>query len=271
MRLTSKPLAAIVIAVLFGGIFFSSALGWWQTTSSKEAAVYAEGEFAGQANPADIRGSYTFGDVEKNFGIPAGLLAQAFGVQSDAPAAFAVKGLEEMYLDSPQEVGTASVRLFVAFYLGLPIDLSADIYLPEAAAQILGERSLGAEQAAYLETHRVPDLNHAGAAPAQPEAAQTPAPAASQPESAPLPAPAQPGDAALTPAHTPQVSPGTIRGKTTFAELIEWGLKPETIEAVIGLPLPPSLGLTVRDFCLQNGLDFETLRPALQAELDRLN
>ena len=55
-------------------------MGWWQTESTKEAAVFTSGEFAGQANPADIRGSYTFGDVEKNFGIPAALLAQAFGV-----------------------------------------------------------------------------------------------------------------------------------------------------------------------------------------------
>ena len=63
MRLTSKPLAALVIAIMLGGILFSSALGWWETESSKEAVVYTEGQFAGQANPADIRGSYTFGDV----------------------------------------------------------------------------------------------------------------------------------------------------------------------------------------------------------------
>ncbi len=70
MNLTSKPLAAIIFVILFGGIAFTTAMGWWQTISSKEAATYTEGEFAGQSNPADIRGSYTFGDVEKNFGIP---------------------------------------------------------------------------------------------------------------------------------------------------------------------------------------------------------
>ncbi len=52
MNLTSKTLAAIILVVLFGGIIFSTAMGWWATESSKVAATYTEGEFAGQANPA---------------------------------------------------------------------------------------------------------------------------------------------------------------------------------------------------------------------------
>jgi hypothetical protein len=55
MTLNSKPLALIILVVLFGGILFSSAMGWWQTESTKEAATFSEGEFAGQPNPADIR------------------------------------------------------------------------------------------------------------------------------------------------------------------------------------------------------------------------
>ena len=82
MTLNSKSLAVIILVVLFGGILFSTAMGWWQTTSTKVAANFTEGEFAGQANPADIRGSYTFGDVEKNFGVPASLLAEAFAIPS---------------------------------------------------------------------------------------------------------------------------------------------------------------------------------------------
>jgi hypothetical protein len=239
---------------MFGGIFFSSLLGWWQTESTKDAALYTSGEFAGQANPSDIRGSYTLGDVEKNFAIPAVLVAQAFGVQAQDPAAFQVKGLEEMYAASPQEVGTASVRLFVAFYLGLPIDLSTAMYLPESAAAILRTRSLTPEQSAYLDAHVVPNLAAESAITA------TPAPSAS----------ASPDSPQTTPVHTPVVEVGTIKGKTTFAELLDWGLKPEVIQQVLGKPLPPALGMTVRDFCTQNGLSFETVRPALQAELDKL-
>ncbi len=255
MTLTSKSLAAIIVALMFGAIFFSSALGWWQTTSTKEAAVYTEGEFAGQANPADIRGSYTLGDVEKNFGVPATLVAKAFGVQSDAPATYPVKGLEEMYAESPQEVGTASVRLFVAFYLGLPFDLSTDIYLPEAAAAILHTRKLSEEQTAYLDAHRVPNPGEAApaaqpAVPEQPASSSEPTPAATE--------------------HVPVVEEGILKGKTTFAELLKWGLTAESIEQVLGMPMPVAPGMTVKDFCSQNGLSFETIKPALQAELDKL-
>jgi len=151
MNLTSKPLAAIIFVVLFGGIAFTTAMGWWETESTKEVATFTEGEFAGQANPADIRGSYTFGDVEKNFGIAPAILAQAFKIETDDPAAFAVKSLEEIYAESEFEIGTASVRLFVAFYNGLPIDLSTDMYLTEEAAGLLKERNLTPEQLTYTE------------------------------------------------------------------------------------------------------------------------
>jgi hypothetical protein len=256
MTLKSKPLAALVVAIMLGGIAFSSAMGWWQTESTKEAAIFTSGEFSGQANPADIRGSYTFGDVEKNFNIPAAVLAQAFGVVSDAPAEFQVKELETLYADSGQEVGTASVRLFVAFYLGLPFDLSTAIYLPESAAAILGERSLTTEQAAYLAAHTLVGAAAEGAS--QPAATQEPA---SQPTLA-----AEPQAEAT---HAP--STGTlVKGKTTFAELLMWGLTQESIEKALGKPMPEATGKTVKDFCTENGLSFETVKPALQAEVDRV-
>lgn len=259
MRLTSKILAAIILFIMVGGIFFSSALGWWETESTKEAGVYTEGDFAGQANPVDIRGSYTFGDVETNFGVPATLLLQAFGVKADDPAGFAVKSLEEMYLESPQEVGTASVRLFVAFYKGLPIDLSTDMYLPEAAAVILRTRNLSAENAAYLEAHLVPDLGAETSGPTETGQPTT------KPEDSAVDATPE-----TTAEHTPVAEDGTIKGKTTFAELAEWGLKAETIELALGKPLPVAKGMTVKDFCSENGLDFETIRTALQTELDKI-
>jgi len=135
MNLTSKPLAAIIFVVFFGGIAFSAAMGWWVTESAKQPAAYTEGEFVGQSNPADIRGSYTFGDVENAFGVPSKVLAQAFLIESNSPSTFAIKGLEEIYAANEFEIGTGSVRLFVAFYNGLPIDLTADTYLPENAAR----------------------------------------------------------------------------------------------------------------------------------------
>ena len=257
MTLTSKPLAALVVVILFGGIFFSSAMGWWQTESTKEAAKITSGEFAGQANPADIRGSYTFGDVEKNFAVPAAVLAEAFGVKDSNLAAFTVKGLEEMYAASAQEIGTSSVRLFVAFYKGMPYDLSTDIYLPESAAVILRARNLTSEQAAYLAKHTVPNL---GATPA-PSAPQT-APQATQ-----APA-AQPTPKAETPAASS--TDRTIKGATTFADVLGWGVSQATIEKVLGTSMPAAPGMKVKDYCTEKGLNFETIRPALQAEVDKI-
>jgi hypothetical protein len=220
--------------ILFGGIFSSSLMGWWQTESTKEAALFTEGEFAGQANPADIRGSYTFGDVEKNFAVPAGSLAQAFEIETADPAAFQVKELETLYADSPVEIGTASVRLFVAFYLGLPFDLSTDVYLPQSAADILGTRSLNTEQLTYLTSHIADATQNA------PGVDQT--------------------------SHTPAVegSETMIRGKTTFADLLNLGLSPETIEDILKMPLPDDTNMKIKDFCSANGLDFETIKLALQ-------
>ena len=250
MNLTSKPLAAIIVVVFMGGIAFSSTMGWWATESSKQAATFTEGEFAGEANPADIRGSYTFGDVEKNFDIPADILVQAFQVESDDPAAYPVKSLEEIYAGSEFEVGTASVRLFVSFYNNLPIDLSTDMYLPEAAAAILEERNLTPEQSAYLETHIVP--------------AQ---------------APAETGEIIPTVVPTQEQAAGTetaasedyiIKGKTTFGDLTTWGVPKESIEAVLGIAMPDDPALIIKEFTTTQGLDFEVLKPALQAEVDKV-
>jgi hypothetical protein len=258
MKLTSKPLAIILVVLMFGGIFFSKVQGWWETESTKEAAVYTEGEFEGLANPADIRGSYTFGDVEKNFDIPAVLLVQAFGVKTDDPTTYPVKSLEELYLTSPQEVGTASVRLFVAFYLGLPFDLSTDIYLPQSAAEILNSRDLTPENKTYLEYHIVPDLNSE-------VLLTTPAP---QPQ--PEETISEVEVPVSTEEHAPIVEEGVIKGKTTFAELLNWGLEAERIEEILGVQIPLATGMTVKDFCTQNGLSFETIKADLQSELDSL-
>ena len=257
MTINSKTLAALVVTILFGGILISAQLGWWQTESSKVAAIFTEGEFAGQANPADIRGSYTFGDVEKNFGVPASLLSQAFNVSTD-PADFQVKNLEGTATESGVEIGTASVRLFVAFYKNLPFDLSTDIYLPEGAAALLKQQALTAEQSAYLETHTA-KLAPAGAETAPAVESAPAAASTAMPEETPK-------------AETAPASESTdrlIKGKTTFGEILGWGVPQASIEQILGKPMPTDAGATVKDFCTANSLDFETIKPALQAEVDK--
>jgi hypothetical protein len=248
MTLTSKPLAVILLVMVFGGIAFSSFMGWWATESTRVPVTFTEGEFAGQANPADIRGSYTFGDIAKSFDVTPEVLAQAFGVTTQDPSAFAVKDLEAMYLDSGFEIGTASVRLFVAFYTGLPFDTTdQEIYLPQAATDILlANGNLTGEQIAYLERFTVT----AGSS--------TPA---EQPLEELTPAPAE--------THVPTSEEYTIKGKTTFGELITWGVPQDAIEQLLGASMPDP-AMSVKDYAAANGLSFETLKPALQAEVDKV-
>lgn len=251
MTLTSKPLALILFIIMFGGIALSATLGWWQTESSKVPAVFTEGEFAGQANPADIRGSYTFGDISDSFDVTPDVLSQAFQVTSDKPASFAVKDLESLYLDSEYEIGTTSVRMFVAWYSGLPFDTAGqDIYLPKPAADILlADATLTPEQMEYLQAHTVE------VAPAGPEADT-----AQSEESAPETESAPPAS---------EAEEYVVKGKTTFGELVGWGIPQEVIEQMIGAPMPDP-AMKVKDYATANGLDFETLRIQLQAEVDRV-
>ncbi|MGE5251804.1 MAG: hypothetical protein ACM3QS_16495 [Bacteroidota bacterium] len=240
MRLTSRHMAIIVVVFLFGGIGLSSALGWWQTESTKQPVTFTDGEFAGLPNPADIRGSYTFGDIAGSFDVNPATLARAFGVTVEDPAAFAVKDLESLYADSAYEVGTASLRLFVAYYTGLPFDTAGqEIFLPQTAVDILLDKgNLDAGQLAYLENFTVP--------------AGSEATAATQP--------------APEPASTSEVH--TVRGKMTFGELLSWGVGQEAIKTLIGAAMPDP-AMTLKDYASANDLDFETLKGALQGEVDR--
>lgn len=253
MTLTSKPLAFILFIIMFGGIAVSSALGWWQTESTKVPAAFTEGDFAGQANPADIRGSYTFGDIANSFDVTPEVLTQAFQVTSDDPASFAVKDLEALYLASGYEIGTNSVRLFVAFYAGLPFDTTGqDIYLPKPAADILlGRATLTPEQVRYVQAYSVE------ASPAF-RADVEPAPAQSE-ETVPETESAQPASG---------TEEYVVKGKTVFGDLILWGVPQEVIEQIIGAPMPDP-AQKVRDYASANGLDFEALKTQLQAEVDQ--
>ncbi len=157
-----KPQTAVFFSILFvlAGILGSWALGWWQTESDKTPqrleTVGKTGE-EGAYDPADIKGSYTLGEVSSLFEVPLEDLAGAFTVEESSAAAFKVKELETIFTDPDAEVGTSSLRMFVAWYKGLPYELKEDSFLPAPAAALLREKApLNEEQLAYLETHTLP-------------------------------------------------------------------------------------------------------------------
>jgi len=239
---------------MFGGIGLSTALGWWETESTKEPAKYTEGEFAGMANPADIRGSYTFGDIANSFDITPEMLTQAFQVTTNDSASFAVKSLEEMYLDSGYEIGTNSVRLFVAYYLGLPFDTAGEeIYLPRPAVNILQKNAvLTPEQITYIQTYMA-DVKPASLSDLEADPAQSTD---------------SPTESESTQVES-EAEDYIIKGKTIFGDLIRCEVPKETIEQIIGMPMPDP-ATKIKDFATANELDFETIKLALQVEVDKV-
>jgi hypothetical protein len=264
LKLKSWQLGAAVLVLIFGGVMVTSAFGWWQTESTKIPVKYETGDAAGEYNPIDIRGSYTFADISTLFEIPYEDLAAAFHLPADAdPEIIACKDLEEMYLylaESGTEIGTASVRLFVALYKGLPYDLDAeeDTYLLRPGVQLLKRTAnLTEEQLAFLAAHAVDLQDSENAASA---AQNTPAEdASSDPQAANTPAPASEEHAEST--------DRMVKGPTTFRDVLDWGVSQETIEQIIGGPMPNALTV-IKDHCTAQGLAFGEIKTALQTVVD---
>jgi hypothetical protein len=246
ISIRTKHLAVVVPLVFAAGIGLTMAFNLWKTETSKVPVTFISGEFAGQANPADIRGSYTFADIAKAFSVPVEDLARAFGVTENA-AAFQVKSLESAFL------GTDSVRLFVARYAGLPFEPAETTALPAAAVAVLvAKGGLSAGEIADLRARAVGgDLTAAAAAPAT---------TASAPETSPA-APAVSGSS--TADHATTEADRTIKGKTTFKELLDWGAAEADIRKVFGGEMGAT-GVAVRDYCTEKGIEFSTVKTALQ-------
>jgi len=247
MKIKSWHMGLIVLVFIFGGIGGTMAFNLWNAEGGGDSKVpvkFKEGEFAGEYNPADIRGSYSFGHISELWEIPLAELGTAFGLGAiENLAEFKVKNLHEAYanLEADAEIGTDSVRVFVALYTGLPYMLSGGDYLPQPAVEILKAKvTLTEEQRTFLDSHSV-DIS----------SIEIIDPATSAEEC------------------DCEHEELKIKGSTTFRELLDWGLSEEEIEAVIGGELPAT-GMTIRDFVAEKGLDFGPIKEALQAKVDAL-
>ena len=242
MIIRSARLAPVVLLSFVVGIGLTMAFNLWETESSKVPARYLLGEFAGEYNPEDIRGSYSFGDIEEAFGVPAEVLARAFGASESAnPGDFQTKQLEEIYAGLPEggEVGTDAVRLFTALYIGRPYTPEETTLLPSPALAFLKDKLSTADYEALRERSvSLSDIR-----------LEEP-PAAAE--------------------HTESNEDTTIKGKTTFADLLDWGLSREEITGVLGRPMG-SPAATVRDYLIEAGLEFSEYKTALQVLVDSKN
>ncbi|MBN1241572.1 MAG: hypothetical protein JXA15_02560 [Spirochaetales bacterium] len=252
MKIRIVHLAIAVPAVFVIGIGASMAFNLWNTESSKQPAKITSGAFAGSADPADIRGSYSFGDIEKAFGIPVEVLARAFGVSAEAAgtaglAAYQVKNFEEIYagLSEDLEVGTDSVRWFTALYAGLPYEPEEEgTGLPNTAIPVLREAGVPSEllDAARAVVVELPGLEN-------------------------LPAAAGAGEAAGTGTGSGGEETRTIVGKTTFGQVEDWGVSRAKMAEAMGREPGPS-NAVIRDWAGENGVEFSVIKEALQPLVD---
>jgi len=291
IRIKTVPLAIVAVATIFGGIIIAKSVGYYETTASKEPVKFKTGELAGLPNPADIRGSYTWVDIEKAFGVPARESAAAFSVPGTAldPAA-RVSELETIYagvLPAGLEIGTGAVRLFVSLYAGLPFEAEAGSVLPDAALALLATRpGMNAEA---LKQYVIPGAVPAATAAPAPATTTSTAPAVKVP-AAPTPSSTTASAPAASPATVPATAtPSTtaagkgsgsgagaavsstgraVAGKTTYGDLYDWGLTVAQVEAVTGFK-PGARAQTIRDASVAAGIEFSTFKTALQALVDK--
>lgn len=237
--------AVSVVVLLFGGIYLTIGTGHWATDRKAEPIKLQSGDY----DPADIRGSYTFTEVEKFFGVPATFLFEAFGIPEEKRTdAFQIKEMEGLFepviLEGTEiEVGTDLVRVFTSLYTGLPYQSDETTHLPEGLVKtLIQEQKLSEDQKAYWETHTFP-LILAGSAPTQEEIQTTTSTEQPQAEHSP----------------TAESAAVDIKGRTTMGELLDFGLTKEQFKDLAGIEMPGA-AIKMKDFVDANGLDMETIK-----------
>jgi len=255
MRVKANVLGVLVLVAIFGGIMATSVFNVWNTSSTKVPVRYQSGEFQGEYDPSDIRGSYTFGDIYNAYDVPVDILGKAFGVENNQGLAdFQVKNLEAMYTvlkEQGKEVGTGSVRLFVGLYKGLPIELSEENFLPKPAVDILIEKGhLSEEQLVFIKTH-VADITNIP----QKQISSDSDKAVDKPTSE-----------KVVDEHSEEER--VVKGKTTFYEVLSWGVSEEQLEEIIGGKIPTP-GMTVSDYCGSNGIPFSEVKDTLNSLIEK--
>ncbi len=251
MRVSSKHVAFIIFFTFIVAILASTITGYWATESSKTPRLIQSGAFAGTYDPADIRGSYSFDDVSRNFDIPIDVLQKAFMIPTSYDIhAFQNKTLESLYaVPEPGEIGNGSVKLFVALYAGLPYPYeSSGDYLPLSAFEILvDEDKLSEDQSLYLQPYLIDltnlSLNNVTAKDTEVSTENS-----------------EEHDASVD---------RTVKGKTMFKDVLDMGITQDEIESILGIAMGHPLE-EIRTYCQEHSIEFQVVKSALQSKIDAL-
>ncbi|ADY13518.1 4Fe-4S binding protein [Sphaerochaeta globosa] len=224
---STNKVGLLTTAILVGGILLSVALGLWSTVSSKQPALIKSGDFAGYANPADIRGSYTYRDVLKSFSIPEASILAAFQRTSLDERLGDLETLWAGVIAEGAEVGTDSIRLFVSLYTGIPYEAEETTLLPKSAIEVLVREGKNTDPNFERYTRDAVTL---------PEGLST-QPVVVKPE-------AESGTLTFT-------------GKTTLGDLLIAGYKQEEVEAILG---PLKKTDSIKTVAESQGLSFSEVK-----------
>ncbi|MPN43644.1 hypothetical protein SDC9_191204 [bioreactor metagenome] len=142
----------LIILFLFGGIQLSKSFSLWKTERSAEPAKITSSDYTGKYDPADIRGSYSFKEIASLYNVKEEDFITGFKLND---INLKVKDLETLYSGSEIEIGTKSVRYFVALYNGIPFDKGEEeVFLPSSAVDLLlSTKNLNSEEIDYLKSH----------------------------------------------------------------------------------------------------------------------
>jgi hypothetical protein len=270
MKVSSRVLSILIPATVIVGIFFGEMSGWWKTESSKEPIAYGENEFggafAGLPNPADIRGSYSLGDIETAFGIPVAVLAEAFLLSDEEnPEAVLLKEFEERYGilpgeyaaendPSPEfEIGTDAMRLFVARYLGLPYEAESDTGIFAAAYQLI------IATADSMESVELNDLER--------RVVQAPHTSAGSNAADILDELAVSDESVVT--NEPNDEEYLVKGNTTFGQILSWGVSEDDIREILGGDMG-TRGEQIRTWCIEREIAYSSVKEELQRRVDEV-
>ena len=244
MKVKGYQIFLAVIIIIFGGVYLAKGLGIWETTSSRVPAKFESGVFEGHYNPEDIRGSFSFADIERSFNVKSEVLAKAFNIEVDNPDGVKCKDLETFYgyLEGDIEIGTGSVKYFVSLYNGLPY---TDIeYLPSTALEILIQENKIDEKAIEEIMDYIIDVEDTKVNSEIIENIE---------------------DKAVEETEEHET---LVNGQTTITQLMGYGLEINEIEELLGVKVNDK-NILVRDLCRENGLQFSTIKDKLNDLLAR--
>jgi hypothetical protein len=159
MKIKPIWITVLILVVIFGGIGLAQLTGLWSTSGEGRKGNGRNGQpvVAGDYSPDEIRGSFSLQTVATAFLIDPDVMRAAFGLPAGFNlASLRTGGLAALYEDAGVDIGNGSVKLFVAYYKNLPVNVE-DSYLPASATAVIRQArpDLSDDEQAFLDTHTV--------------------------------------------------------------------------------------------------------------------